>query len=626
MYNVKVPLHLNVFAAYDRNIILENLKALDAETVFLCPPDGEDFWNSYDTNISLLNEAVEFLHSNGFIAGVWVWAFQYRNDGSFVYMKNPDGKDSKSSVCPADPKWHEKMGCFVEDAAGTGIDVFMFDDDFRYGFIDNGFACCCDNHRKLMQTYLGEYPSMENLKRNILCGGKNRYRSAFLKANGEALKDFSADMRRRLDKINPECRMGFCACITSWDIDGVHPDVLSEILAGKTKPFYRLIGAPYWANVRNWGNRLADVIELERAEASFRRNRDIEIFSEGDTFPRPRFKVPAAFLEGFDTALRAAGCTDGILKYALDYASSPSYETGFVSAHVRNKETYKQIDKLFSGKRSSGIRVAQKPDRFSELQIPEEFENSTDIQNIAFPAEARMLAACSLPAVYDCSIGPVAAFGENVKVLTEDDFRQGVITDIDGAHILSDRGTDTGIVSFGEKTSAGYEFFSAYGERVNSGGCKFIKTELAEGVSTLSFFETAKEKYPASFCYENKAGQKFFVLTACGYFNSEELFRQYTRARQLAEVCESFFGFPVSAVCPGHPDLYIQSKEGNGRMSAGLWNFFPDEIEAPVITLSHKIKAITGTINCDADYSGRTVRLSKLPAYGFAAFEAELIL
>jgi hypothetical protein len=35
-------------------------------------------------------------------------------------------------------------------------------------------------------------------------------------------------------------------------------------MAGNTKPILRLIGAPYWAIKQGWGNRLADVIELER--------------------------------------------------------------------------------------------------------------------------------------------------------------------------------------------------------------------------------------------------------------------------------------------------------------------------------------------------------------------------
>ena len=44
------------------------------------------------------------------------------------------------------------------------------------------------------------------------------------------------------------------------EMTGIPLGTLSKILAGNTKPFLRLIGAPYWARAKSWGNRLADVI------------------------------------------------------------------------------------------------------------------------------------------------------------------------------------------------------------------------------------------------------------------------------------------------------------------------------------------------------------------------------
>jgi hypothetical protein len=57
-------------------------------------------------------------------------------------------------------------------------------------------------------------------------------------------------------------------------------------------------------------------------------DKNIEVLSEGDVYPRPRHKIPANYLEIFDTALRAADCTNGIHKYMLDYTSNAgNYET-----------------------------------------------------------------------------------------------------------------------------------------------------------------------------------------------------------------------------------------------------------------------------------------------------------
>ena len=62
--------------------------------------------------------------------------------------------------------------------------------------------------------------------------------------------------------------------------------------------------------------------------------------AEGDVYPRPRINCPASYLEGFDTAIRASGCTDGILKYGLDYTANADYETGYARFHERNTPLY----------------------------------------------------------------------------------------------------------------------------------------------------------------------------------------------------------------------------------------------------------------------------------------------
>ena len=80
------------------------------------------------------------------------------------------------------------------------------------------------------------------------------------------------------------------------------------------------------------------------------KDKGIELISEGDTWPRPRFVTSAARLECFDMALRADGNIDGILKYMECYVSSAAYETGFVDAHIAHEGLYQQIEQHFSGK------------------------------------------------------------------------------------------------------------------------------------------------------------------------------------------------------------------------------------------------------------------------------------
>ena len=98
-------------------------------------------------------------------------------------------------------------------------------------------------------------------------------------------------MRESVDSVNTEIRLGTCTCMSSWDIDGISAKDTAYILAGNTKPFLRLIGAPYWAVERNWGNCIQDVVELERMESSWTREEEIEIMAEGDAYPRPRIHI-----------------------------------------------------------------------------------------------------------------------------------------------------------------------------------------------------------------------------------------------------------------------------------------------------------------------------------------------
>ena len=619
-YKISVPVRCAALDNYGAGLFVSQLKEIGASRVFLCPSGDINLWKNHEEEIASLKRNIDIMKSNGFETGVWVWAFQYAG-GSFTYMRNPKGVDSKTSVCPTDREYTEMMGGFVEEAAKAGADIFMFDDDYRYSFIDNGFCCCCDNHLKMISSILGEDVSLETMEKHLLYGGKNRYRDAFLEANGKALADFAKEMRRHLDNVNPEIRMGFCTCISSWDIDGIHPDSVASLLAGGTVPFYRLIGAPYWAPEKFWGNRLGDVIELTRLESSRRVNRDIEIFSEGDAYPRPRYKTPSAYVEGFDTALRASGCTDGILKYIIDYSAHPLTETGYLSRHKANIPLYGEIENMFSGKASTGIRIYDKPDKYSSITIPAEIEGDFRIQDLACNCGARMITACSVPTVYEGYGCAGVAFCEDMRAVPDEALSKGIITDIAGCRILMERGIDTGIKDIGETYHVGREKYLKDGNIIGLGaGFTCRKTEISEKAAAESYFIGDSETSVGSFRYENEAGQRFLIFCAEVYFNNESIYRQYPRAKQLISAVPWLCGAELPAVITGNPDLYVQVRENKDSVAVGLWNFFADDIPEPSVKVLFDASSVR-TINCTAEIRGREIRLSRIEPFGFAAFE-----
>ena len=333
MYTLSVPFMLDQVATYGADGFIEELKKIGADTVFLAldcylmdEKKREAVFAALKKNVPLFQEA-------GFRVGVWVWTFMIREKNDFVHITSPNGKVSREEVCPSDAAFRAFSYEYLKSVAESHPDIILFDDDFRYGYFDCGLGCACKNHRDYMSALLGEEVTMEHLGERIFGGGKNKYRSAYLRANGHFFRTFAAGVREAVDTVDSSIRVGLCACMTTWDFDGVSAAELARILAGKTKPFMRLIGAPYWAHARAWGNRLADVIELERMESSWC-GEGIEILAEGDAYPRPRFTCSANMLEGYDMALRASGATSGIHKYVFDYVANPTYERGYIRKYL----------------------------------------------------------------------------------------------------------------------------------------------------------------------------------------------------------------------------------------------------------------------------------------------------
>lgn len=619
MYKLSVPVMDNILSRGDnKEKTAADLKRMGADRVFLALDAYIADPTERKAALQSLREDCAYFKNLGFEVGSWCWTFMVREDFGFTRMKSPTGRESSMDVCPSDEAFCDYAADYIRELAATGVDLIMFDDDFRYGFQDMGLGCVCENHLARMREITGENFTLDDIRDHLLSGKKNKYRSAWIQANGEYLRGFARRMRAALDEVSPQTRMGFCACMSNWDFDGILAHEISLLLAGGTKPFMRLIGAPYWAAMQAWGNRLGDVIELERMERSWCPD-GIEIFSEGDAYPRPRFCTPAAIMEGFDTALRADGSLDGILKYGLDYSASPDYERGYVERHCKHLPLYAGIDDFFGSKTPCGIRIYEFPKKYENADVPEEKAGKDDVQDMFFSPASRLTSACSLPTVYHgTGVGGIA-FGENARYLDEDALNSGLVLDLLAARILTERGVDVGLLAVGEKHSAATEHFSEPEEYVSVDG-SYYETTLAPGARVQSEFTEGDTAHPASYLYENSRKQRFLVFTFNAYFNGGRLNRQYGRSRQLAEAFPYLSGQKLPAFCFGNPDLYTLCKSENSKLTVGLWNFFPDEIDAPVITLHRPYTAIR-FLNCEGELHGDCVTLTPIPAYGFAAFE-----
>ena len=639
MYKISVPVINNNVDKLGRERILKELKRLGATRVFLAISQYTTDEKVFVQKIKNLKENVDYFHSHGFEVGAWAWSFWVPDNIEFCNMRSITGNEIKEFMCPTDKLFVEFAQNYFRKVAKTGVDIIQFDDDFRYGFLSDSPACLCDNHITRINSITGEELNREQIVEHILSGGKNKYRDAWLKVNGDAFREFAIAIREAINEVNPKIRISVCSCMTLWDIDGTSATEIAHLMAGDTKPILRLIGAPYWAAEKSWGNELQDVIELERMESAWTQDGSIEIMAEGDTYPRPRTKCPAAYLEGFDTAIRASGCTEGILKYGIDYISNADYETGYANFHERNLPLYDAIDDMFGGKQCCGVRVYEAMKKVAGAKAKTKVNDTIDFQDLFFSRAARTLSYNTIPTVYEGSGVCGICFDENARHLPDSAFDKGLIIDIAAAEILTEQGIDVGLKSIGDVVKNGvFERFCNNNNCISAVGSIAYDVELVSGCEVLSELviksdniprvylnddakngQRSKDSIPLSYRYENANGQRFLVLNTNSRCNPGIL-RSYARSRQYAENVEWLSGNKLPAYVYGNPALYIQCKKQGGKLAVGLWNFFADIAIEPVVELDNDYKSVK-FINCSGRLEKNKVFLSDIQPFAFVAFE-----
>ena len=629
MYKIAVPILQRNFERADRERIVHELKRLDADRVFLCV-------DNYTLDQSKLDEYFEdvaanckFLKDQGFEVGTWYGTFLLTGDSPFMNLHSLKGKRIDDFICPSDENFVRFAADYIRRVAKCGFDVIQFEDDFRYAYFASTPACLCPNHVRRINELTGESHTHEQIKEFILTGGKNKVRDAYLKANGDAFRHFAAEMRRAVDEVNPNIRIGYCSCMSNWDVDGTDAYELAKLLAGNTRPFVRLIGAPYWAADRAWGaSELGDVIEFERMESAWTKHPDVEVWAEGDPHPRPRLNCPASYLEGFDTAIRASGCTDGIIKYGLDYFSNADYETGYADRHERNRPIYRAIDRLFGDKKSCGVRVYESMKKVSDMVMPTKVNTEVKIDYLFFSQAARAFSRSSIPTVYEGDGVCGVAFDENARNLPLDALKNGLILDLAAAEILTERGIDVGLIDIGKAIGNGEgpkplrmeEHFLGDGNHISIFGATVYDVKVKDNAEILSDIATDAGRIPLSYRYENAQGNRFLVLNLNTRFDQSAMLRHYARSRQIADNVSWLSGKKLPAYTYGHPNMYLQTKEKDGSLAVGLWNLFADVAFEPIVELADTYREIE-FVNCSGTLDGNRVYLSDIHAFEFAFFE-----
>lgn len=647
MYETYIPVISKNMSDIEKSILLTQLKRINPDIVYLCylrPVYDEELKKETIENYKK-NKA--FLEENGFETGIWVCPTigygGYVTDGRDYYQRitDLDGKEV-NAYCPLDDDFCKDIEGQFKEIAKTGVKNILLEDEFTLTggklWVERP-GCACEHHMKKLSEILNKDITREEIIPYITSGEKNEYREAYCNLMGETLLKFANVIEKAVHSIDESIRIGFSSNSASYHIEGVDSFKIAKVLAGKNKPFMRITAAPYWHN----GPTLNSVIEAARLQNVWCIENGTDAMTEGDTYPRPRNMVSAAYLEMYDMILQADGNSKGILKYMLDYTSKVDFETGYVDRHILNKENYAEIEKRFSGMKTVGLEVFEKIHSIKDMDFDEILDIKCFTSHGILPLLSQWFVTDnSIPTTYEKSDGAMIVFGTNAQYLSDEDLKRGLIIDAKAAKILNDKGIDVGFESFEKAEKPNGEFFIEYDDITPAGidGSEgFFDFKVKENAKILSNFcittkvfgfvnkkDADEISYPSCYLYENKDGQRFMVYTFSPWQTKSQsewnrgLLKNYYRQRQITENYEWLAGKKLPAVSNGNPGLYILCKKDDSKLVVGLWNIFPDEILNPVITVDDKYKNID-TYKCSASIYDDKIKLdAPIAPYSFVSF------
>lgn len=604
MHNIFIP--ISVKENQNRELTVTRLQDMGAKRVYLAV--GRLAFYECDhlyRYLEIVKDAKEYYENAGFEVAFWITTFgfgggeahfnrEYAKD--FTPIRSISGKDADGAFCPTNKKFLNAICFNIRELAKLGPRTIMLDDEMCLS-VRPGIGCCCDNHLKMLSSKLCEEMSLDDIKNKVFCKKPNKYRRAWFKVMGSTMREFCKAVREAVDSVDDSIRVGFCAGYTSWDFEGADAATLTKVLAGKTKPFLRYTGAPYWVEANRFKRiTQASIIESVRMQRPW--TEGIDTFIEGDSFPRERFTTSSAQCEIFDLALRGFLGFDA-LKYPFEYSMQPDYDSGYFNAHIKNAPMFEAL-KNTSGE-EFGIRVYEYMSKIENAELPDTFIGEKELmEGFYFPHASKLLTSIGLPTVYEgkgvCGI----CFGENARYLEKENLESGMILDLQAAKILTERGIDVGLKASKPIDRAVCEWYGTGKSTVNlypSG--PVYDLEICESAKPMGYFKSTDiledYSFPSCYFYKNGDGQKFFVYAWNGIEqrNDSVLYHSYYRSIQLQKALLFLTDDFLPVTAKTHPHLYTLCKKDKNTVYNVFFNIHPDEIENLRLSTGALIKKVT---------------------------------
>ena len=574
-------------------------------------PDGSLFrlWSA------ILKEKIEFFKSNNIETAFWMGHtighggnLSASGQASFQQLVGPDGVESRGCFCPLDEGFRRYLCDALAAVASSGVGLILLDDDFRLNNHGSELpvGCFCPLHLKRFGELTGKEWSREELKDKIFCGKPGQLRARWLEAAGGSLMEFAASIEKAVHDVSPQTRIGLATAMSLWSNEGIDMHSLLLQLAGDTKPFLRMLGAPYWSKEpyhAGW------IVEYTRLQAQWMAGKQVELLAEGDTFPHTRFHCSAAMLHAFQQGLLVSGI-NRIMNYAFLFTPPPEHETGYVIKTAQALENYQAISGFFPADYEDvGLNIIYKQNSFTRMTLPDSY-SGTRLFWPDEPVTLKYLSRLSIPVAYNSGTGATILAGYTPESIPDEELSnlllRGLILDAVAADCLMKRGVDIGINQLCSAPVPKFEHFSdrEFSGRffehdvwlLANGGRTFKRMEPKEGARIISGFSgnVPTESFPSVLLYENNDGCRFCIYGFDFYEarNSQQLLYSYARQEQLIRCIDWVGRHPLAVSVCGYPDLHLicrRSQDGK-RLAAAVQNLSLDTVVNPMIRLGSTVR------------------------------------
>jgi hypothetical protein len=293
---------------------------------------------------------------------------------------------------------------------------------------------------------------------------------------------------------------------------------------------------------------------------------------------------------------------------------------------VRNASIREQVAKMFKNKKKVGVYSFGVQNKVRDWSLPKELVKRTPLRieemQLFSPAQ-ELVSGNSIPTAFEKGEYPVLLFGENAKYIDLADLNNGAILDVKAAQILASRGVDTGLFSAKAKAFSGEFYLKEQDEIPSISHPDTQEIKVKTGAMVESTF--TPDNTPASYRYENAAGQRFFVMAfdalSLHYGYHANYMKNYYRQAQIVSAIEWLCGKQLPMYALKCPNLYFLTAKGeDGTLVGAVANIYIEDIYDLEICLDKAYEQVE-FIGVEGELCGDKLHIKHIPPFAFFAVE-----